>query len=163
MSIGVDGWKKTRGDVTELIESEGMGQRWSLKRRKTARSDAVPEIYGSPDNEGDSSASAMAPTGPFVFSARILGAQSPTWYCGEWEGEKPRAFNQFNYSLEPRMPKRDCVRRDVACATARNRNYCPSDLSLVAMLNLPRVDDSWKIEDKDLYLHRYKSRSRNVM
>ncbi|TGZ40364.1 Uncharacterized protein DBV15_07535 [Temnothorax longispinosus] len=53
----------------------------SEKAENRAVRDAVPEIYGSPDNEEGSSASAMAAF--CVACPHILGARGPTWFCGE--------------------------------------------------------------------------------
>ena len=72
------------------------------KAENRAVRDAVPEIYGSPDNEGDSSASVMASVTLTdllclqpAYSLRTVLCDS----AAKQRREKPRAFNQFNYSL----------------------------------------------------------------
>lgn len=158
----VDGWRRTARDGNGVIESGGTEQRWSLKRRKTARSDAVPEIYGSPDNEGGSSAMAALRRPAFCASCpHTRGAQSPIRDSAARKKGRERSINLIT-RLKPRMPKRD--RRPVGIRKRRETRLSPEWLvSLVAtLIFLDWTTDDWKIEDKDLYLHRYNSRSRNV-
>ncbi|EZA62095.1 hypothetical protein X777_05422, partial [Ooceraea biroi] len=89
----------------------------SLNRRKTVRPDAAPEIYGSPDNEGDSSASGNSGATPVGLLCPVPAypmhgvLRVSTAIPREGRGE-PRAFNQFNYSLELAHAKAGRARRD---------------------------------------------------